>query len=259
MSLSGLVLIRNGLELDYCFREAIESLLPVCEEVVVSDGESTDGTQELIRDWQAKEPKIKLCIYKWPNPKADVDFYVDWIQQGRHHCQGTHLCHLDADEVLDERNYSSVLKYAKEGPNNTLRCKRLNFWRDAQTLIPPGVCLGHEVIRLAPQPMWLPSDGIHPLGGDAVMMAKDSRITIYHYGFLRRTVAYFEKSKRLHGYFFGTYDERLKKAEEVTKDGGNWMSAIENVEWTQRLVPYDDPHHPAVARDWLRSRGYSIA
>lgn len=160
--------------------------------------------------------------------------------------------------MLDERNYSSVLKYAKEGPNNTLRCKRLNFWRDAQTLIPPGVCLGHEVIRLAPQPMWLPSDGIHPLGGDAVMMAKDSRITIYHYGFLRRTVAYFEKSKRLHGYFFGTYDERLKKAEEVTKDGGNWMSAIENVEWTQRLVPYDDPHHPSVARDWLRSRGYSV-
>lgn len=261
MSLSGLVPIRNGLRLDYCFQEAIKSLLPVCDEVVVSDGESDDGTQELLREWATREPKIKLCVYPWPNPVAKIDFFVDWIQYGRSHCSCTHVCMLDGDEVLDERSYRTVRHYAKESPTYTLKFKRLNFWRDAKHLIPHGQCLGHEVVRLIPQHMWLPSDGAHPLGAETVAAAHPSppRGVIYHYGFLRRPAAYFAKSKELHGMFFGTYDKRLTDAEANTKEGGNWMEKIADVEWTERLVPYDDPHHPAVARDWLRSRGYSVA
>jgi glycosyltransferase involved in cell wall biosynthesis len=257
MSLSGLVLIRDGLTLDYCFREAIESLLPVCDEVVVSDGESSDGTQELIRNWQNREPKLKLCVYKWPYPKANIEFYVDWIQQGREHCQGTHIIHLDADEVLDEHSYDAVLEYSRAAPSHTLRCRRLNFWRNHTHLIPPGVCLGHEVVRLAPQNLWLPSDGAHPNGAEAVMMAVNSRIQIFHYGFLRRPDAYFAKSKLLHGFFFGGYDKRLADVETAMYTLGvkNWMDSIEGVEWIDRLVPYDGPH-PVVAHQWLRQHGF---
>ena len=258
MSLGGNVCIRDGDRLDYPWRESVKSLLPVCDVVVVCDGGSTDGTLEEIKAWCEREPKLRLCEYPWPEPKAQIDFWVTWLNYCREHVPCTHHIQLDADEVLDERSYPSVLRYAKERPNNTLRCKRLNFWKDHRHLIPPGVCLGHEVIRLAPQSMWLPSDGIHPLGGDAVMMAKDSRITLYHYGFLRQREAYFKKSKLLHGYFFNTYDPRMTKAEADTEHGGNWMEKIESVEWTNRLVPYDDPHHPAVAHNWLRDRGYFV-
>lgn len=257
MSLSGLVPIRNGLSLDYCFQEAIQSLLPVCDEVVVADGESDDGTQELLREWATRESKLKLCVYPWPNPVGQIDFFVEWIQYGRRHCCSTHICMLDGDEILHEDSYDAVLEYARRKPAHTLRCRRLNFWKDHRHLIPPGVCLGHEVIRLAPQSMWLPSDGAHPLGVDAVMMAVNSRIQIFHYGFLRRPDAYFAKSKLLHGFFFGTYDDRLTQAEAATAGGGNWMTAIKSVEWTDRLVPFDGTH-PKVAHEWLRSHGYSL-
>lgn len=257
MSLGGNVCIRDGDRLDYPWREAVQSLLPVCDVVVVCDGGSTDGTLEAIRDWCAREPKLKLCCYPWSDPKADIDFWVRWLNFAREHIPCTHHIQLDADEVLDEHSYWLVRRYARGNHRHTLRCQRLNFWRDHRSLIPHGECLGHEVVRLAPQDMWLPSDGAHPLGAATIAAAIDTRIRIFHYGFLRRREAYFEKSRRLHDYFFGTYDQRLTDAETATRDGGNWMSAIANVPWTERLLPYTGTH-PRVIIPWLRQRGFSV-
>ncbi len=261
MSLSGLVLIRNGISLDYCFRESIASLLPVCDEVVVSDGESEDGTQEFIRDWVAKEPKIKLCVYKWPHPSGHIEFYVDWIQQGRMHCKGTHICHLDADEILDERSYRAVRYYNRDGPKHTLWCKRLNFWRDHKHLIPEGVCCSHRVVRLAPQSMWLPSDGPHPKGHEAISNAEPSNVVIFHYGFLRRKEAFFKKARALQSYFFNSYDPRLVDVERLLILDGerthkNWMQEVD-LEWKDNLVPYDG-HHPEIIKPWLTERGMPV-
>lgn len=257
MSLGGNVCIRDGNKLDYPWRESVSSLLPVCDVVVVCDGGSTDGTLEEIREWCKRQPKLRLCCYPWTDPKADIDFWVRWLNWAREHVPCSHHIQLDADEVLDERSYPIVLEYAKTAPRDTLKCQRLNFWKDHRHLIPHGVCLGHEVVRLAPQDMWLPSDGVHPLGAETVAMSNPSKIRIFHYGFLRRREAYFEKAKLLHGYFFNTYDPRMTKAEEDTEHGGNWMEKIENVEWTKNLIPYNG-HHPIIAHQWLRERGYDV-
>lgn len=255
MSLGGNVCIRNGDTLDYPWRESVQSLLPVCDVVVACDGGSTDGTLEELKTWCEREPKLKLCEYPWPNPKGDIDFWVNWLNYCREHIPCTHQIQLDADEILDERSYRAVQYYNRDSPRHTLRCKRLNFWRDQKHLIPYGVCLADTVVRLAPQEMWLPSDGPHPRGSEAVQAAIDSHIVIFHYGFLRRRAAYFEKSKQLHGFFFNGYDQRLIDAEKDTEHGGNWMDKIKNVEWTERLVPYDG-HHPKIAHQWLKDRNY---
>jgi len=253
MTLGGNVCVRNGNRLDYCWRESIQSLLPVCDEVVVCDGESTDGTQEEIRDWMKREPKIKLCVYPWPNPEGDPDFWVKWLNFAREHIESNWQIQLDADEVLSEQSYGEVL--AKAGlANTTLFCKRYNFWQDHRHLIPPGVCLSHRVLRIAPKHVWLPSDGAHHKGSTAVAMGLDTTIEIFHYGFLRKREAYFAKSKELHRMFFNTYDQRLVDAEAK---GGNWMREIGGIEWNGDLVPYDG-HHPKVIHQWLRERNYDV-
>lgn len=253
-TLGGNVCVRDGIRLDYCWRECINSLLPVCETVVVCDGGSTDGTLEEVRAWCDREPKLRLCQWPWPNPVRDIEWFTDWLSYCREHVPCDTQIQLDADEVLYEDSYQVLELYKRNGHRHALRCQRLNFWRDHRSLIPPGVCLGHEVVRVAPQDVWLASDGAHPKGGDAAAMAIGSSAQIFHYGFLRRREAYFAKSKLLHGYFFGSFDPRLTQAETDTKDGGNWMEKIANVEWTERLVPYSGPH-PAVAHQWLRDRG----
>src|SRR5438132_6241086 len=111
MTLGGNVCIRNGNALDYCWREAVQSLLPICDEVVVCDGESTDGTQEEIREWMQREPKIKLCVYPWPDPKGDIDFWVKWLNYSREHLTTDWHIQLDADEVLSDRSYLEVVSH----------------------------------------------------------------------------------------------------------------------------------------------------
>lgn len=251
-TLGGIVCIRNGNALDYCWREAIKSLLPVCDTVTVCDGESTDGTQEEIRKWMRHEPKIVLCVYPWPDPVGVNNFWVDWLQYARAHTRTDYVLQLDADEILGDNSYNTVKEFTRREGRFSVWCNRLNFWKDHEHTIPHGVCLGHRVIRMLPQNVYLPSDGSVPEGAEAVGMAVDSNIEIFHYGFIRKQDAFFRKAKALQKFFFNSYDQRLLDAE---KDGGNWMEHKSMPEWINRLVDFKG-RHPLVIQSWLIERGY---
>lgn len=256
MTLGGNICIRNGNELDYCWRECIESLLPVCDLISVCDGQSTDGTQEEIRAWQEKEPKIVLCVYPWPNPQGDSDFWVNWLNYGREHVRADLHLQLDADEVLHENSYETIQKIKDISDRASYVFDRYNFWRDTSHLVPHGVNLGHRVVRLAPQNVWLPSDGYHPTGAECMMMVRDApgRLEIMHYGFLRKPDAFFKKARALQGYFFNTYDQRLADAETHPK----WMEKPGITGWEGNLLDFNGTH-PERMRGWLEQRGYQWA
>lgn len=63
MKISGFTFIRNANRFDYPIREAILSILPVCDEVVVMVGKSDDGTRELIES--IGDPRIKIFDSVW--------------------------------------------------------------------------------------------------------------------------------------------------------------------------------------------------
>ena len=54
MKVSGFTFIRNGIKLDYPIEEAIRSILPLCDEVVVAVGNSEDETLQLIKNIDRK-------------------------------------------------------------------------------------------------------------------------------------------------------------------------------------------------------------
>lgn len=255
MKIGANIPLRNCIELDYPFRECIASLLPVCDVVSVCDGQSTDGTQEEIREWMKREPKLSLCVYEWKEPKGDPSWFVDWLNYGRQHVTADFQFQLDADEVLSELSYGYIewLKAKPATDRFTVACNRLNFWRDHRHLIPHGQCCGHEVVRIAPVGLWLASDGYDPRGEEAASLAMKLGIDIMHYGFLRRREAFFKKEKLLQGYFFNSYDPRLEKAETVP---GNWMESEGVTGWENNLIDFAGPH-PKVAQAWLNERGYN--
>lgn len=113
MKVSGFTIIRNALKYDYPIVEAIRSILPVCDEVVVAVGNSEDGTRELVA---GLSPKIRIIDTVWDDslreggrvlavetdkalaailPDADWAFYI----------QG--------DEVIHEK-YLPVVRQAME-------------------------------------------------------------------------------------------------------------------------------------------------
>jgi len=251
MTLGGNICIRNGNELDFCWKQAIESLLPVCDVVSVSDGESTDGTQEEIREWMKREPKIVLNVYRWPDPVGNPDWWVQWINYNRVHCKADWMIQLDADEILHEKSYDSIREFIKGGRRSAI-VTRWNFWRDHRHLIPAGQCCGKHVIRIAPKNVWMPSDGFHPNGNEAACMSTTTDIEIFHYGFIRKPAQFFAKERLIQSYFFNSYDPRLEQAE---KSEGNWMQNPGVTGWENDVVDFNNPH-PAVIQDWLKERGY---
>lgn len=253
--LSGYTLTRNCHALDYCFELTIASLLPVCDEVVVCDAESNDGTREQLDNWAAAEPKLRIVTYPWPNPVRDITWFTTWINFARGHLRHPMQLQLDADEVLCPLAHDTIRRAAAAGECRWLH--RLNFWRDPQHLAPHGRVCGEQVVRLAPAHLWMPSDEPHPEGEPEIRVragwppnaARDLRI--FHYGFLRRQPAFFAKVRAVNGAFFGSYDDRLVQAEAK---GTAWQ---DECPFDLPLLDYREPH-PELAHPWLRARGYQV-
>jgi len=263
MKISGYVCVRNGDALDYCFRLAVSSLLGVCDEVVVSESESTDGTREFLDDWASREANLRIVNYPWPNPKGDIKWWTNWLNHARAQLKYPMQLALDADEMLDPASYPAVLAAAERGECRWF--ERLNFWRDAQHLCPHGRVCGEQVVRLGPTELWMCSDEPHPEGEPELRIRAgwppnaDRSLRIFHYGFLRKEKAFIEKVRTVNGAFFDTFDDRVAKAEQA---GTPWVDEVfhsevhDGVTINLPLLPFNE-NHPKLAHEWLRNRGYT--
>ena len=258
--IGGFLCIRNGFRLDYPFEQAAASLLGVCDEIVISDCGSDDGTRERMDEMAAKDPRITLHSFPWTNPVGDIWWYPLWLNTARQHLKmkGGWAIYLDADEILHEDSYPLVREAAEKG--EALICKRLNFWRDSQHLIPEGQCCGSRVIRVGPQDTPFPSDYPNPEAEKIQAMAKESEVQICHYGFLREQKAWFRKAKEVQRIWHNQYDPRLVAAE---KFDGKWFD-MPNIcgdegkpGWENELVEFKGTH-PEIIKPWLKARGYEI-
>jgi hypothetical protein len=63
MKVSGFTIVRNAIKYDYPIIEAITSILPICDEVIVAVGNSEDDTLGLIQS--INSPKIKIIKTVW--------------------------------------------------------------------------------------------------------------------------------------------------------------------------------------------------
>lgn len=63
MKISGFTFVRNAIKFDYPIVEAINSILPICDEVIVAVGKSEDDTLALIES--IKSSKIRLIETIW--------------------------------------------------------------------------------------------------------------------------------------------------------------------------------------------------
>jgi hypothetical protein len=109
MKVSGFTIVRNAVRYDYPIVEAITSILPLCDEVVVAVGKSEDGTLELIK--RIPSEKIRIIETIWDDNlrkggrvlaiETDKAFHAispdsDWA------------FYIQGDEVLPEKYLESV-------------------------------------------------------------------------------------------------------------------------------------------------------
>jgi hypothetical protein len=109
MKVTGFSFIKNAIRFDFPIKEALLSILPLCDEIVVAVGDCTDGTRELV---QSMHPtKIKIIDTVWDNTLTTGGVVLadetnkalkaigddsDW------------LIYIQGDEVFHEADYAAI-------------------------------------------------------------------------------------------------------------------------------------------------------
>lgn len=248
--LGGYVCVRNGNSLDYCWQEAVSSLLQVCEKVIICDSDSTDGTREEADRWTDIEPRLTVINYPWPDPKGKTSWWVDWLNFARENLDTPMQVYVDADEVLYLNPEAHTILEDAVANKKSLRVDRLNFWKDARHLIPDGFAVGKFVVRVGPSNYESVSDEPRHKGERKIIdEAIDApEIKIYHMGFLRKKEAFYSKSKVVLHAFFNRWDTRLEVAEQQNKE--LWESECE---FSDKLVSFNGTYPESVIK-WLKAR-----
>ena len=125
MKISGFSYIRNGFTYQYPFLEAIQSILPLCNEFVVAVGDSTDGTREAIE--ALGDPRIRIVDTIWDETmRQNGKIFALQANTALRECTGDWLFHIQADELIHEQDLPTI-KQAIETAQNDLSVEGLLF------------------------------------------------------------------------------------------------------------------------------------
>ena len=108
-TISGYTTTLNCINQNYPFEQSIESMLGFCDQVVVVDGGSSDGTWEKLQN--LKNGNDKIIIHQQARDMSDSRFAVfDGLQKAlaRALCTGEFCWQQDSDEIVHENDYEKV-------------------------------------------------------------------------------------------------------------------------------------------------------
>ncbi len=135
---SGLAIIRNGVQLDYAFLESIRSALPICDEFLCVVGDCDDETRERIAG--LGDPKIRIVDTVWSDrvqPRKCL--LAQQTNIGLHLCRGTWCLYMQSAEVLHEDSLPRLLSLMEakgDDPDvEALLLERLTFYGDGQHVL----------------------------------------------------------------------------------------------------------------------------
>jgi hypothetical protein len=99
-TISGFMVVRDAIRQGYPFAEAIASALPVCDEFLVSDGHSTDGTYESLQTMASLNKKIKIYQQEWTH--SNLSIIGDLSNRLRAKSKSDYLFYIQAPEIVHE-------------------------------------------------------------------------------------------------------------------------------------------------------------
>ncbi len=101
MRISGFSFARNAVKLDYPLREALLSILPVVDELVVAvaPGDPDDDTRGLVES--LGDPRIRIVDAVWDDARRQ-EIYADLTNVALDACTGDWCLYIQADEALHE-------------------------------------------------------------------------------------------------------------------------------------------------------------
>ena len=242
MKVTGFSFIKNAIKYDYPIVEAIRSILPICDEVVVAVGDSEDETYELIRQI---DPKIRIIRTVWDetlreggkvlavetdkafaaiSPDTDWAFYI----------QGDEVIHEDYLPIVKEARE----KYKDDPKVDGLLFNYLHFYGSYDYVGSADNWYPHEIRVIKNNPTiysYKDAQGFRK-GENEKLRVKPIDAWMYHYGWVKDPRAMQKKQEDFNKLWHDDnwIEEHIVKAEEF--DYLNGISSLYRFEKTHPKV-----------------------
>jgi hypothetical protein len=122
MTTSGFTFIHNAIESGYPIVEAIRTVQPYVDEIVVVDMQSTDGTRKLLEELATihiydnpgrnRTIPLKIIDGSWGNQAGET---LRQAHSRYRQCNGDIIIHFEADEVYDPKLLENIIHLIKCG------------------------------------------------------------------------------------------------------------------------------------------------
>jgi len=130
-TISGYTTTKNCIKQKYPFIESINSMLGFCDEVIVVDGGSTDGTWQALEVLAQKNIKLKVHLNErdWEHKRFAV-FDGEQKAYARKLCTSDFCWQMDSDEIVHENDYEKITNIINNFPanNNLLALPVIEYW-----------------------------------------------------------------------------------------------------------------------------------
>lgn len=201
MKVSGFTFVKDAVKYCYPVIESIKSMLPICNEVIVNIGmPDTDGTLKYIQK-NIKSNKVKIIKTKWdPLFKVKSRILAQQTNIALYKCMGDWCLYLQADEVLHENDYEKILQCMYENLHNNqvqgLLFHYIHFFGSYKTYVKSFHWYKKE-IRIIRNHIgitsWRDAQSFR-LDGKKLNV-KQSRVRVFHYGWVRPPKAMIAKNQ----------------------------------------------------------------
>ncbi len=115
MKISGFTFVRNAIKFDYPIVEAINSILPICDELVVAVGKSEDNTLNLIKNISSDKIKIIETIWDDSLREGGIVLAKETDKAFQNISDNSDWAfYIQGDEVLHEKYYDTILKAMRD-------------------------------------------------------------------------------------------------------------------------------------------------
>ncbi|MBS4042252.1 MAG: glycosyltransferase family 2 protein [Chitinophagaceae bacterium] len=133
MKVTGFSFIKNAVKFDFPIKESLLSILPLCDEIVVTVGDCTDGTRELVASIHPTKIKIVDTIWNEQLQSGGAVLADETNKAFQSIDKNTDWCfYIQGDEVIHEQDYdiikNAMFKYKDDDKVDGLLFKYYHFY-----------------------------------------------------------------------------------------------------------------------------------
>jgi hypothetical protein len=232
MKVTGFTFVRNAIKFDYPIVEAINSILPLCDEFVVAVGNSEDATLELVKS--VNSPKIKIIETVWDDTLRENGrvLAVETDKAFAAISQDTDWAfYIQGDEVIHEEYYPAI-REAMEKWKDVKRVEGLLFsylhFYGSYDYVGDSRTWYKREIRIVKYSKDVRS--FHDAQGfrirNRIMKVKNANASVYHYGWVKPPAL--QQAKQEH--FNKLWHDDAWMEKNITKVGEFDYSKIDSLE-----------------------------